>query len=113
MKPFILVAATAVLALPFVSFAQTYDYVALDGTIKSVVAPTAANALAQIQAQGDAMHSGVRAADGILAPGDQVGLTYTYVSTSGSLKSVTASSVDAAFMLAADRAPASGFLVGH
>jgi hypothetical protein len=111
MKRIVALIGAGLLLVPFVSFAQMYHYVALDGTIKDVDASNPQEALMMGSRDGDALHSGVKMDANVLQPGENVGNLYTYMATSGSLKTITAAGFDAALMLATDRVPTSGFLV--
>lgn len=103
--------AVGALAAPFVSSAAYYHYLDLSGTVRGIEANSATEALAQVNAQDNSLHSGVKLDTGELKDGESYGRTYLYVSTTGETKSVSAASLDAAYMLATDRANTSGFLV--
>lgn len=104
-------AALGTLLIPAVSLAATYHYVTLDGTVDEVQASTAAQALVMVDARDDSIHSGVQLDTGVLDEGEQVGHEYTYVALDGSVKTITAASLDAATVLATDRKYDSGFMV--
>jgi N-acetylglucosamine kinase-like BadF-type ATPase len=111
-KVFLLTAL--LLALPAVSFAATYQYVDVNGTLQAVSAASSDQAFAL--ASNIAPNSGV-----ILSEGDvnQSSVTtntsyppgtYQYIDVNGNVKMVTAANADAALALATGIAPHSGVL---
>jgi hypothetical protein len=111
MKKTIALAAAAALLVPSLSMAATYHYVNIDGTVADIGAGSAAEALAALRTSPSTIHSGVMLDQGMIEQGEQVGNLYQYISVSGQLKSVFAASLDAARVLATDKAPTSGFLI--
>ncbi len=108
-------AVLALLALPAVSSAATYLYANLNGSLVQIEAANVSDALAQA-AVGN-IHSGVMLASNLLnasaspAPAAAATYKYTYADVNGNLKSVTATSLEAASMMATDKAIGSGFIV--
>ena len=98
------------LAIPAVSSAATYHYIDLTGNVVTIEAESAQDALSKANANNDVYHSGVKLDQGMLHTGESFAVTYQYVTAQGTLKTVEAASVDAAFILATDIAPNSGFL---
>lgn len=96
---------------PLFTFAAMYHYIDMRGTIQTISASNPTEALAVAQTRGDAYRSGVKLDDGVLKTGQSFGIVYSYVSTSGEVKNVTAAGPDAAFLLAQDIAPHSGVVV--
>jgi hypothetical protein len=109
MKTGIFLSAT-LLALPLTGFAATYDYIDADGTVQTVSANDASEALAQ--ADDKDMHSGVMLHDGLLDAGDTVfgiggsgdasvaSSGYQYVDTNGVVQEVSATNAAEAFQMA-------------
>lgn len=112
-------AVLALLALPAVSSAATYLYASLNGSLVRVEAANVSDALA-LAAMGN-IHSGVMLDNGMFSSGTASitvtsanpasARTYTYADVNGNLKTVTATSVEAANMMATDKATGSGFIV--
>ena len=107
MKTLMKLVVTGILIVPLMTSAATYQYVAVDGTLRSVNASTPEQALALANAQGARADSGVKLDTGVVGAPH----IYEYVSTSGSLRTVMATSVDNALLLATDRMSTSGFLI--
>jgi hypothetical protein len=97
--------AAALTVAPAVALAETYHYIDITGEVESIEAQSAAEALMVIEANGDALHSGVKLDVGQLEEGEDYGITYEYQSTSGGTGRVTAASADAAMLLATDIVP--------
>lgn len=111
MKKILTLAALGALLAPLPSLAATYQYVAIDGTVQDVEAATAQEALAMISVRSDVTNSGVKLDTGVLEEGEQVGHVYTYVAVDGTVRSIYAANIDAAYLLATDRMFNSGFIV--
>ena len=79
--------------------------------MRSVEAQSAAGALAQVAARGNALHSGVALDLGVLDAGDTYGNVYAYTDRSGMKRNVIAATYDAARILAADRAGGSELML--
>lgn len=111
MKKIIALASVAALAVPFVSSAAAYHYIDIYGRVNTIDAATPQLALQAVTTSDETLHSGVKLDLGTLETNEVYGQTYTYVSTTGQLRSVTAATIDAAALIAVDRAPGSGFMV--
>ena len=107
-----LLALIALMAVPAVSVAATYHYIDTTGTVRTVEADTAAEAF--VEAENIASHSGVAIDMGVLDGGDSVSMTstdmYQYVSITGDVQFVSATSPQAALIIPGDIAPHSGVL---
>lgn len=116
MKKILVVGSLALmLILPAVSSAALYHYLDLTGRVTTIQVSNAPAALAVAdQANRGIVKSGVKLDQGAretLKTGQWFGTFYQYMSVSGAIKSVMAASAEAAFALAADIAPTSGFLM--
>jgi len=121
-KKLSLFALVATLVLPAVSLAATYHYVDTSGTVRSVEATSATDAMNN--AVNMAPHSGVALDQGVLDSGDKVtgGGTmstgnstpvanqYHYVDVTGTVRNITASSPAQALALAVNKDPHSGVI---
>jgi hypothetical protein len=103
-------ALVGTLSLPAATFAATYQYVSVQGTIQSVEATNADTAL--VAAANIAPHSGViLVTQGGTQTTTPSGTTYQYVTTSGMITSLSATSPEAALAAAINIAPHSGVLL--
>lgn len=110
MKKILFLVAITLLAFPALSYAATYQYVATDGTVREVEAPTADAAL--LQADDRMPTSGVLLVSpfgvgGIGGNSDGM-ITYQYVNTTGDVDSVEANDASEALLLSVNKAPHSG-----
>jgi hypothetical protein len=111
MKKFTIFSAVSILLmLPLFVLAQSYHYIALSGEVKTIEAEAPSQALAIAHQNGAAPDSGVKLDSGTLETGEIRGGLYQYVDVRGILRTITAASVETAFMLAFDRAHDSGVL---
>lgn len=111
-------AALSLFAVPAIGFAAEYHYVDTSGTVQTINASNASEALAMPSDM--APTSGVALDVGVLDEGDTVvgsvsgetggsgGLEYHYVDTSGTVQTIPAVSAEAALMNAPGIAPTSG-----
>ncbi len=114
MKKFLMLSLIGVLGLlPLSSHAATYHYIDVNGTVHDVNSSSAAAALAYVSSLPATIHSGVALDLGFLNPGDNYGHDYQYRTTFGTIATVHAASLDAARMLATNRASDSGFYLVH
>jgi hypothetical protein len=95
-------------AMPAVSSAAMYHYIDLSGRVGTVEANSPQQALALANSFNNVLHSGVKLDQGMLQTGESYGFPYRYVDIYGNTRTVTAASLDAAYMLATDRASNSG-----
>lgn len=112
MKKIFALSLLGVLGSPLISHAATYHYLDIYGVAHDVDAPTAAQALSAVNPLQTTMHTGVALDQGVLVPGELYGQDYSYVNTQGSLVTIHAASLDAAKIIASDKDPNSGFLIG-
>lgn len=111
MKKIILTASlAAILAVPAAVGAASYHYVDVAGTVNTIEAASPSDALLKARLSGKTIHSGVALDRGVLETGKNVGTVYQYIDVWGNVRTITAASVDAAFVLAPDKAPHSSFL---
>jgi hypothetical protein len=118
MKKLFIVASALALGFPVAAFAATYDYVDTTGTMRTIVADSAAQALAI--APNIALHSGVAIHTGTIASASLptvLGVsftpsgflhTYQYVDIAGNMRTVQAGSPAEALQIAPNIAPNSG-----
>ncbi len=111
MKKLLMLSFIGVLGLPLTSFAATYHYLDVNGTVHDVDALSAQQALNYVNSLPNTIHSGVALDQGILKPGDDYGQTYQYRTIYGTNGYVHAATLDAARSLATDRAANSGFYI--
>lgn len=111
MKKILALSLVGVFGLPLSSYAATYHYLDLSGTVHSVEASSATQALTYISALPNTLHTGVALDQGILEQGENYGNTYQYRTVYGTNAYVEAVTVDAARALATDRDPNSGFYI--
>lgn len=96
---------------PLISSAATYNYLDLTGTVRSVDAPSATEALAYVNSLDTTLHTGVALDLGILNQGENFGQDYTYRTVNGTTVFLRAATYDAAWILATDRDPSSGIML--
>jgi hypothetical protein len=111
MKKLLALSFIGVLGLPLTSFAATYHYLDVNGTVHDVNAPSAQQALTYVNALPSTIHSGVALDQGRLNAGENYGHYYQYRTKSGAYNVVLAATLDAARTLATDRASDSGFVI--
>ncbi len=111
MKKLLALSFIGVLGFPLSSLAATYHYLDVTGTAHTVEAASATQALNFVNALPNTIHSGVALDMGILEPGENYGQTYQYRTIYGTNAYVQAATLDAARLLATDRAPTSGFYI--
>ena len=102
MNKTLLFAVGFMFALPGLSLAASYHYIDIQGNVQTIEANSGAEALATVALRADALHSGVVLDQGVLEEGDDYGIVYAYMSTSGETRTVTAATLDAAYLLAPD-----------
>lgn len=111
----LMIASLAIISIPSLAFAETYNYVNTSGTIQKVTADSAQIALAT--APNLAVHSGVAFDMGILQTGDTTTATnqsnngmnqYHYINTSGIVQTVFANNATEAYSKAVNIDPQSG-----
>lgn len=96
------------MSVPYIVKATTYTYIEITGEVDKVEATTPTQALEIISTNETVLNSGVTIDDGVIKEDRIYSTTYEYINIGGSLKSVEASGVDAAFILAYDIHPHSG-----
>ncbi len=111
MKKLLALSLLGVFGLPLISSAATYHYVDVTGTVQSVEASSAAHALAYVTSLPTTIHTGVALDLGVLDAGDDHSNLYQYRTTYGTNAVVRAATLDAAYLLATDRAADSGFML--
>lgn len=104
-------AITAILLVPATSYGAAYHFINLRGDVVTIEASSAADALAQVRARGDVMHSGIKYDQGLLESGQSFGTRYGYIDMYGNTRYVVAASLNAAYTLATDKAPHSGMMI--
>lgn len=109
--PLLALSFLGVVGSPLISHAATYNYLDINGTVHSVDAPSATQALTFINSLDSTLHSGIALDLGLLNPGDDYGNDYQYRTIYGTNAVVHAATFDAARILAVDRAPTSGLLL--
>lgn len=111
-------AGIVAVGIPALTFAATYHYVTVEGDVEAVEANTAAEAL--MTAPNIHPNSGVAIDRGLLEENDDVDVPvggtgganmYAYVSVTGEVKVITASSPSAAISAAYDIHPHSGVAI--
>lgn len=100
----------AFVAVP-VAQAATYHYVDIYGQVRNLQASNAQEALVVASALPTTLHTGVKLDTGLLDRGDIAGQLYAYMDVAGNYRIITASSVDAAWLVATDRHPNSGLVM--
>lgn len=114
MKKILALSLIGVFGLPLTSLAATYHYLDVHGNVNSVEAQSAAQALNYVNSLPTTIHSGVALDQGILEPGQNYSQLYQYRTIYGTNAYVRAATLDAARLLATDKASNSGFyMVGE
>lgn len=106
MKRILVATAAMALMLPTFGAAATYEYIDRSGTVRTVEAADAEEALAL--SAPHTTHSGVKLGTQLYGAGLQAAHQYRYVNMMGELKTIAASSPYDAYLRAADRMPTSG-----